>query len=242
MHIRNGDAPYKSSADAMSLWPETATAIGVRLDEADELHIAAPYGLADLYGIVLRRSPRFNNREYFLQRMRNKQWQRYWPKLQVIDHSRRLQAAMGSSIRRIQAHELEDLLHLYRDLHEHDEPLERGDRLQRQWSRMLANPGMEIWVVEVNGGLAASCTLVIVDNLTRGGRPYALIENVVTRADQRRRGYGHAVLRQAIESARMQGCYKVMLMTGSKREEVHQFYEGAGFVKDVKTGFIVKLD
>jgi uncharacterized protein len=85
MHIRNGDTPYKSSADAISLWPETATAIGVRLDEADELHIAAPYGLADLYDMVLRRSPRFNNREYYLQRMRNKQWQRHWPKLQVIE-------------------------------------------------------------------------------------------------------------------------------------------------------------
>ncbi|PWV90959.1 acetyltransferase (GNAT) family protein [Paenibacillus cellulosilyticus] len=145
-------------------------------------------------------------------------------------------------IRTIQAHELEDLLLLYKDLHKQDDPLERGERLQQQWARMLANPGMEIWVMESEGSLAASCTLVIVDNLTRGGRPYALIENVVTRADQRRRGYGHAVLRQVIESAREQGCYKVMLMTSSKSDEVHQFYEGAGFTKGVKTGFIVKLD
>lgn len=85
MHIRNGDAPYQSSADAMSLWPETATAIGVRLDDSDELHIAAPYGLTDLFNIVLRRSPRFENRDYYLQRMRTKQWQRHWPKLQVIE-------------------------------------------------------------------------------------------------------------------------------------------------------------
>lgn len=149
---------------------------------------------------------------------------------------------MEPIIRRIQINELEDLLQLYTDLHKQDEPLERGERLQAQWARMLANPGMEIWVVESDGQLAASCTLVIVDNLTRGGRPYALIENVVTRADHRRRGYGRAVLRQAIESAREHKCYKAMLMTGSKRDAVHQFYEGAGFVKGLKTGFIVKLD
>ncbi|MBD3918535.1 GNAT family N-acetyltransferase [Paenibacillus sp. PR3] len=149
---------------------------------------------------------------------------------------------MEPIIRKIQARELEDLLQLYNDLHKHDVPLERGARLNEQWERMLANPGLEIWVVESEGKLAASCTLVIVDNLTRGGRPYALIENVVTRSDERRRGFGHAVLRQAIESARLQGCYKVMLMTGSKSEEVLRFYEGAGFVKGVKTGFIVNLD
>ncbi|PWV90958.1 hypothetical protein DFQ01_1398 [Paenibacillus cellulosilyticus] len=85
MHIRNGDAPYESAADAMSLWPETATAVGVRLDEADKLHIAAPYGLADLFNVVLRRSPRFENRTYYLQRMRAKQWHQHWPKLQVIE-------------------------------------------------------------------------------------------------------------------------------------------------------------
>ncbi|GMK38113.1 acetyltransferase [Paenibacillus sp. CCS19] len=149
---------------------------------------------------------------------------------------------MKPMIRKIQAHELEDLLQLYTDLHKQDAPLERGDRLNEQWRRMLANPGLEIWVVESEGKLAASCTLVIVDNLTRGGRSYALIENVVTRADQRRRGYGHAVLQQAIESARERGCYKVMLMTGSKRDEVHQFYEGVGFVKGVKTGFIINFE
>jgi len=149
---------------------------------------------------------------------------------------------MEPIIRKIQLHELEGLLQLYTDLHKHDAPLERGERLDKQWERMLGNPGMEIWVVESEGRLAASCTLVIVDNLTRGGRPYALIENVVTRVDERRRGFGHAVLRQAIDSACLHGCYKVMLMTSSKSDEVHQFYEGAGFKKGVKTGFIVNLD
>lgn len=85
MHIRNGDAPYESSADAMSLWPETATGVGVRLNDNDELYISTSYGLADLFNIVLRRSPRYENREYYLQRMRTKQWHLSWPKLRVIE-------------------------------------------------------------------------------------------------------------------------------------------------------------
>ncbi|GFN33889.1 GNAT family N-acetyltransferase [Paenibacillus xylaniclasticus] len=145
------------------------------------------------------------------------------------------------TIRQVYDHELEQLLELYTHLQPDDAPVERGARLNAQWERMLANPDMQIWVVDEDGELAASCTLVLVDNLTRAARPYALIENVVTRSDRRRLGYGHAVLQAAIESARDRGCYKVMLMTSSKEEGVHKFYEGAGFVKGYKTGFDIRL-
>ncbi|WP_127534049.1 GNAT family N-acetyltransferase [Paenibacillus kobensis] len=144
-------------------------------------------------------------------------------------------------IRQIQEHELEPLLELYTHLNPNDAPVERGERLDAQWERMVANPDLEIWVADEGGDLVASCSLVLVDNLTRGARPYALIENVVTRADRRRLGYGHAVLKAAIESARERGCYKVMLMTSSKQESVLSFYEGAGFLKGYKTGFYMQL-
>jgi predicted GNAT family acetyltransferase len=82
----------------------------------------------------------------------------------------------------------------------------------------------------------ASCTLVVIPNLTRGGRPYALIENVVTRADQRNYGFGSAILKAATERAWDQNCYKVMLMTGSKNPATLNFYKSAGF-EQTKTGF-----
>ena len=49
--------------------------------------------------------------------------------------------------------------------------------------------------------LVTSHALVVIPNLTRGRKPYALIENVVTRADHREAGFGRMVLNAAVERA-----------------------------------------
>ncbi len=98
---------------------------------------------------------------------------------------------------------------------------------------------MTILVAEQDNHLAATCTLVVIPNLTRGAQPYALIENVVTDAGHRRTGLGRAVLEAAIERAWEAGCYKAMLMTGSKNPATLRFYAGVGFVQD-KTGFQIR--
>lgn len=99
--------------------------------------------------------------------------------------------------------------------------------------------GSAILVGEIEGILAASCSLVVVPNLTRGGRPYGLIENVVTHHDFRKRGFGKKMLQAACEAAWIADCYKVMLMTGSKNPETLNFYVSAGFEQS-KTGFQIR--
>jgi hypothetical protein len=83
MHERNGDAPYGSATDAMRYWPETATAVGVRLGPQGEIEVAAPFGLDDLFDLVLRPTPRFVAEKYavYLERVRSKQWEQAWPRL-----------------------------------------------------------------------------------------------------------------------------------------------------------------
>ncbi len=72
-------------------------------------------------------------------------------------------------------------------------------------------------------------------------RPYALIENVVTHPEYRRMGHGTAVLQAAMQAARDHGCYKVMLLTGSKRPSTLRFYESVGFNANEKAGFHTRL-
>jgi GNAT superfamily N-acetyltransferase len=147
----------------------------------------------------------------------------------------------ADKVRKVRRDELGKLLELYRHLNPDDPDISCKDKTNQLWDEICDDPRQSILVLEEDGCLAASCTLVIVSNLTRGGRPYALIENVVTHGSFRRKGYGTAVLDKAVELAREKGCYKVMLLTGRKDEGVFAFYESAGFDRSTKTGFYMKL-
>lgn len=144
------------------------------------------------------------------------------------------------TIREANVGDLDALLELYLDLHETAVP-EDGPRLREAWRRILADDGHHIVVAERDGALVASCVCVVVPNLTRGARPYALVENVVTRADCRRQGLATACLDRARAIAEAAGCYKIMLMTGAKDAGTLEFYRRAGFRSDEKTAFILRL-
>ena len=83
MHLRNGDAPYASIADAMRGWPETATAVAVRRVGDTGCDIVAPFGLRDLMQLTLRPTPRFTGekRPIYVERIRSKGWRTAWPLL-----------------------------------------------------------------------------------------------------------------------------------------------------------------
>lgn len=139
-------------------------------------------------------------------------------------------------IRRARPGDLPALLELYRHLNPQD-PRVAEDVAARPWQAILASDMIGVFVAEHAGGLVSSCMLVIVPNLTRGARSFAVIENVVTHAEHRGRGLGRAVLAAAVEAAWQADCYKVMLATGSRQGSTWRFYEGAGFVRATKTHF-----
>lgn len=142
-------------------------------------------------------------------------------------------------VRFMQSDELAGLLRLYRFLNPGDPVISPDDPLaQRQFAQVMSDSNLRYFVVEFDEKLVATCTLTVIPNFSRGMRPYGVIENVVTDPDYRRRGFATAVLRAALSEAWSRGCYKVMLSTGSKRETTLRFYEQAGFLRGVKTGFV----
>ncbi|MEP9370584.1 GNAT family N-acetyltransferase [Mesorhizobium sp. KR1-2] len=139
------------------------------------------------------------------------------------------------SIRTATRDDLPALLELYRHLvpDEYDLDIEQAADI---WERFSRYDGSAIHVGVLDGVPVSTCTLIVVPNLTRGGVPYALVENVTTHAEHRGRGHGKAVIEAAVAKAWDHGCYKVMLLTGSKNPATLGFYERAGFQR-TKTGF-----
>ncbi len=142
-------------------------------------------------------------------------------------------------IRPARADDLSGIQELYRHLNAEDPPA-APEKAGPAWDSLLNSGLTTVLVAEIAGELAASCTLVVIPNISRNARPYALIENVVTHADHRRKGLGHAVLAAALDRAWAADCYKVMLATGSKQEGTLRFYEGAGFERGGKTFFQIR--
>ena len=140
-------------------------------------------------------------------------------------------------VREIKENELSDLLELYTHLHEFGVP-ENSEHLQNTWSVICRDGNHHIIVCEVDGKLVSSCVCVIIPNLTRNIRPYAFIENVVTHADYRGKGYATACLNHAKDLAIKANCYKMMLLTSSKTESTLNFYKRAGYNCTDKTAFI----
>ena len=140
-------------------------------------------------------------------------------------------------IREIKEKELPELLELYTHLHEHGVP-EDSEHLQKTWETIFKDVNHHIIVCEVGRKIVSSCVCVIIPNMTRNIRPYAFIENVVTHADHRGKGYATACLNFARELAANADCYKMMLLTGSKDKRTLDFYKRAGYNCADKTAFI----
>jgi GNAT superfamily N-acetyltransferase len=147
----------------------------------------------------------------------------------------------SEEVRYIKKNELKDMLLLYKHMNKEDPELDVNESLRTLWEEILEDPSQHYLVFDAAGVLVASCVLVIVKNLTRGARPYGLIENVVTHEGYRRKGYGTKILKRAVDIAKEKGCYKVMLMSG-RGEDTLKFYDQIGFERGKKTGFIIRFE
>lgn len=145
---------------------------------------------------------------------------------------------MAASIRAAEPGDLPALLALYAELSAGDQ-LPTPEAAAATWSKLLTSEMVSVLVAEVDGCAVSTCVLIVVPNLTRNQRPFALVENVVTAAAMRGQGLGKRVIQAAFEQAWAAGCYKVMLMTGRSDPAVLAFYESCGCQRG-KTAFQIR--
>ena len=143
----------------------------------------------------------------------------------------------NTDIVQAQREDLPKLLLLYKQLHPAD-PVPEGEELARLWEEILADENYHILLIKTGGEIAASVSVIVVRNLTRNARPYAIIENVITDQNHRRKGLAAALMAGAVNIAKAANCYKVSLATGNKDEATFRFYEKCGFNREDKTAFI----
>lgn len=140
-------------------------------------------------------------------------------------------------IREITDNDFEGLMKLYMQLHDNPMP-ERTPEIMAKWNRILQDKDHHIIVSEEDGKIVSSCVCVIIPNLTHNQQPYAFVENVITDSKYRKKGLASACLAYAKKIAESENCYKLMLLTGSKKESTLHFYRQAGYNSEDKTAFI----
>lgn len=144
-------------------------------------------------------------------------------------------------VREAEKEDLAEILQLYLFLHETEVPA-ASEQLTAVWNSIILDENHHLIVNVIEDRIVSSCVCVIIPNLTRSIRPYAFIENVVTHGDYRGRGYATDCLNYARSIAEKENCYKMMLLTGSKEQEVLRFYQNAGYNTTDKTAFIRWID
>lgn len=145
----------------------------------------------------------------------------------------------GFVFREAQLSDIGDVIRLYQQLHPHDPGIgeHEGSAILQQ---ILECPYLHLFVLEDDAGVVASTYLNIVPNLSRSAMPYAVIENVVVDESLRSKGVGKSIMFETLDFAWNAGCYKAMLMTGSRDPSTHGFYRACGFSGDAKTAYLAR--
>jgi ribosomal protein S18 acetylase RimI-like enzyme len=134
--------------------------------------------------------------------------------------------------------DLSDLLRLYRQLtgDEADSLWADSNQAKALFEAIAVQPGRDLLVAEVDGMVVGTLDVLIVPNLSHGGAPWGIVENVVVDEEMRGRGLGHSLMEEAVRRCNDAGCYKVQLLTHKSRTRAHEFYRSMEF-EPVAEGF-----
>lgn len=103
------------------------------------------------------------------------------------------------------------------------------EEARAHFARFRDYPNYRVYVAWVEGAIAGTYALLLLDNLAKRGARTGVVEDVAVDPRSQRRGVGRAMMQHAREQCRAAGCYKLMLSSGLPRTAAHRFYESLGF-------------
>jgi GNAT superfamily N-acetyltransferase len=130
-------------------------------------------------------------------------------------------------IREAAQKDLPEVLELLKGMDDESE-MDMDEALQI-WDSIKKYPYYKIIVVEDECRIIGTYSLIIIDNLGHRGAGLAVVESVIVEKSCRGKGVGKLMMNHAMELAKAERCYKLMLSSNKKRIEAHKFYQRLGF-------------
>jgi GNAT superfamily N-acetyltransferase len=143
------------------------------------------------------------------------------------------------SFRAASKSDLPEVLRLYAQPDLDDGKVLSIGEAERIFERMTRYPNYKLYVAVINARVVGTFALLIMDNLGHLGTPSAIIEDVAVDPAIQGQGVGKQMMRQAVQVAADNGCYKAVLSSNLKRNRAHAFYESLDFERH---GFSFRID
>jgi GNAT superfamily N-acetyltransferase len=103
------------------------------------------------------------------------------------------------------------------------------EEARAHWEGIRKGSNFRLLVALVEGKIAGTYSLLIMEKLGKRGTPAGVVEDVAVAPRHQGRGIGRAMMAHAVEECRKAGCYKLALSSNVKRGDAHRFYESLGF-------------
>lgn len=144
--------------------------------------------------------------------------------------------------RTARSEDLDSIVRLVALMHDEEPPLaEVAGTYPSVLHEILSQPNRFLLVGGIDEQVTGTADMVVVQNLSRGGRPWAVVENVVVDPAYRRRGIARMLMLVLIRIAVERDCYKMQLVSAERRDEAHALYKALRFDAPVR-GFRLYLN
>jgi GNAT superfamily N-acetyltransferase len=143
------------------------------------------------------------------------------------------------NIREADGKDLESVLSVYREAGlDIDGSLDLKEAAE-VLKRMNQYPNHKVYVAQVNGQIAGTFTLLVMDNLGHKGARSGIVEAVAVLPSFQGKGIGKEMMKYAMDRCKEDRCYKMMLSSNEGRTGAHAFYESLGFIRH---GFSYRIE